>query len=1049
MEESGMAKPPRILTAFGKDLDALLEKAGKLSIREYADQANVSYKYVLQLRTMADRQPGRLYPNLLKPFVQIKVIDLADSHQLSLRHRNKPLSIAECQELFPDIPEQELAESIKRALEPESSHEVALETVAPSLLYHRVFVGRDAELGALRSAFDNAVSSQGSLVMVAGEPGIGKTALCERLSTYVSSHGGKTLVGHCYSEKSLSLPYLAFAEVLRSIVQAEDVSELRKELGSGAATLGRIVPEIAEMLRIPPRQKGDLEEDRYRLMEAVTQFLGNIAAVQPLLIVLEDLHNADKDTLEILTHVSRYLEGKRFLLVGTYRDVEVDRTHPLSATLAELRRLPNFGRVLVKGLNADDVRRMISSITGQDVPRRLSESIHRQTEGNPLFVQEVTRYLVEEGLFSLQGEIQQSAKDVSVEMRLPDGLRDVIGKRLSGLSEPCNKVLAVAAVIGRDFPLEVLRKIAGLSDEEIFKALEEAKKAAVIEERSEVGATVSYHFAHAFFRQTLYEEIIAPRRNRLHQQVAQALEEVYNTRSEEHAAELTEHFYYSSDSAELKKAVTYGEMAAKKATDIYAYGEAVRLLEQVIRVQEIIDPEDKAKRCDLLLAYGQALLWTGEYRRVLDVELPAALSLAEELKDNRRASRACELAIIALTAPGLGNPGGWQAPEAIQWVEHADRHAEPHTSARVLADSALGMVKWATGYPREGTLLLGRAVDLGRKLDDTNILWGVVFNWISHVQSPQHIEERLRLAEEMTAVPRPSEGISRSGGVFSYLVDAFLQAGQRKRAEEIHREFQEQAERSGQPYMLLATMSDDIDFALFDGHLNEALEIGQRTLALGEEFGIPALAAVFDLYRVTRPRLHLGKVNEALQTASMFPAIHPFIEAGALCLAHLGRDTEVIEILEQRVFARPDIGSTEDETWAWPDVLLLEAVVMVGQQRAADLLMRRFSGAGLHTTGQCFATCTARHLGAAAVLLGRPEEARKHYDEAIRVCTEMRFRPELALSRLQLAELLLEHYPDEKSEALEHLNFAISEFREMKMQPSLERALRHKEILGA
>jgi predicted ATPase len=163
--------------------------------------------------------------------------------------------------------------------------------VVQSPYYRRVFVGRETELGELRSAFDNAILGQGSLVMVVGEPGIGKTVLCEQLAAYVSSLGGKSQVGHCYSERSLSLPYLAFVEVLRSYVQAQDVSELRKELRSGAADLGRIVPEIKEKLKVHPRPKRDPEEERYRLMEAVTQFLGSIATVQPLLIVLEDLHN--------------------------------------------------------------------------------------------------------------------------------------------------------------------------------------------------------------------------------------------------------------------------------------------------------------------------------------------------------------------------------------------------------------------------------------------------------------------------------------------------------------------------------------------------------------------------------------------------------------------------------------------------------------------------------------------------------------------------------------------------------------------------------------
>jgi tetratricopeptide (TPR) repeat protein len=879
--------------------------------------------------------------------------------------------------------------------------------------------------------------------MVVGEPGIGKTALTEQLATYVSLRNGRVLVGHCYEEGSLSLPYLAFVEALRTYAQARDVSELKKELGTGAQDVARIVSEVRERLKIEPRPKGDPEEERYRLLQGVTDFLGSAANVQPMMVVLEDLHSADRGTLEMLGHVARNLADKRLLLVGTYRDVEVDRTHPLSAALAELRRLPAFGRVLLRGLNADEVRRMLSSIAGQEVPWGLAEAVHRQTEGNPLFVQEVVRYLVEDGVITREEGRWRAKSDTPVEMRIPDGLRDVIGKRLSGLSEGCGKVLSVAAVIGRDFRLEALQKVAGMSDEDIFKALEEARKMAVVEERTGAGAVVNYRFAHAFFRQTLYEEIIAPRRIRLHQQVARALEEVYKARLEEHAAELAEHFSHSSDPADLKKAVSYGEMAAQRAMNVYAYGETARLLEQALKVQEVLDPEGREKRCDLLLALGEALQQSGQPRRALDVEAPEAFALAEAIGDSVKASGVCQVACQALVRSGPVTQSVWTSPEAVQWAERADRYAAPETVERVWADALMGTVRFNIGKPGEGIALLSRALDLARRLGDNEAIWWAAYSWLTYAMAPQHARKRLNLAEELVASSRAGVRLSSLGGGLFHAVFTFLDWGQRQRAEEVWREYREAAGRGGGAYYLVGLALFNGTWATIDGRLEEAEQTARGILTRGEELGLTGFAAIFVLMAGYRAWLFLGKAGEALQIVK---ASLPLPPAVALCLAHLGQDTEVAKMLERFVITRPGIGSAEDETPAYFDILYLEAAVLVKHRQAAELLLNRFAG-GCSPLVSYFATCTARHLGGASALLGKYDEARKYYQEAIKVCTEIKFRPEIALTRLQLAELLLEHYPDEKKEALEHLDFAIKEFREMKMQPSLERALRHKEIL--
>jgi predicted ATPase len=350
--------------------------------------------------------------------------------------------------------------------------------------------------------------------------------------------------------------------------------------------------------------------------------------------------------------------------------------------------------VLLHGLNADEVRRMMESITRESVPWGLAQAVHRQTEGNPLFVQEVVRYLAEEGLIAQKEGRWRPTKDTPLEMSIPEGLRDVIGKRLSLLTPKCNQLLSVGSVIGREFAMETLKAVAGIQEDIFVSALKEAVRLSVLEERSQRGA-IRYRFTHAFFRQTLYEEMIAPHRLKLHQQVARSLETLYAKRLKEHATELAEHFSHSTDPTDLKKAIEYGEMAAKRAIDVYAYGEAVRLLRQALEVQEVLDPEDKARKCDLLLALGDALSLAGEHRRIVSTEAPQAFSLAEAIADNKRASQACLLAMKGLWVYGTISMA---SPEAAQWAERADRYAEPDTVERAWADAMLSYVKvvWET-----------------------------------------------------------------------------------------------------------------------------------------------------------------------------------------------------------------------------------------------------------------------------------------------------------------------------------------------------------------
>ena len=913
----------------------------------------------------------------------------------------------------------------------------------PDPTYRHTFVGREAELRQLHTAFDNAMSGEGSLVMVVGEPGIGKTTVCQQLETYAKLRGGMTLVGHCYEEGSLSLPYLAFVEAMRSYVLDRDADGLKDDLGTGASEVARIVSEVRERLDVEPSKPGDPEQDRYRLMQAVTSFLTNASSVQPLVIVLEDLHDADSGTLDMLTHVSRNLSGARLMLIGTYRDVEVDRSHPLSGTLAELRRIANFDRIGLRGLTADEVQRMMTGIAGHDVPWSISEAVYRQTEGNPLFVQEVLRYLVEEGVLT-RGH-NGSARRTPPEMRIAEGLTDVIGKRLSRLSSEANSVLSVAAVVGRDFRLDVLQKVAGLSEDDLFAALEEAQAAAVIEERSAAGTGVGFRFAHAFFKQTLYEETFAPRRIRLHQQVGRALEEAYTDHLDEHAAELTEHFAQSTEHEDLEKALSYGEMAAARAMSVYAYGEAARLLEQALLVQEVLDPDDKAKRCDLLLALGEALMPAGDPLKAVEAVAPEAFDLSEELEDNRRASAACMLGMWGLARYGAGM--AMTTPEYRMWAERADRHATPETSERVHADCAMSWVRLIDQEWAEGQALATRALELARRLDDARALWFTALpNLAETASNLASIESRLRLAQEVPNWPREEVPVSSLTWGLQYCAYVSLAGGSRDRAEALWDEVEELGERTGDSIPILLRLHAANLLLFFDGRLEENIQGAERFNDKAEDLGSPVLGRFIGARASYRPLLYLGRAEEALASTGHLMNVmgRPF---RALCLVHLGRRAEAEETLRELLQAH-DLEAEDDEVPLARLNFLLELAVMLADRDAAKAIAPRL--AGLDKYAPIFWDSSyGRNLGGAASLLGDHDSARAHCQAALEVLAKVRHRPEIALTHLEVAELLLDQYPEDRAEALEHLDFAIGELRDMKMQPALERALSRREILEA
>jgi predicted ATPase len=354
------------------------------------------------------------------------------------------------------------------------------------------FVGRLRELTTLRDSFDQAVAGRGRLVMLAGEPGIGKTRTARELALHADHHGATVLWGHCREEAGAP-PYWPWVQIIRAALRGAHVDVLLTELGAGAADITDIVPEIRDRLPglEPSTRLQDAAEARFRMFESIRQFFASLCRRRTVLLVLDDLHWADAPSLRLFESLASEIAESRLLLVGTYRPTELSRQHPLSDTLGGLARIPHAARIHLAGLSAEEVHALIAAATGAMPPGWLAKSLHVQTEGNPLFLREIVRFLEQQGVLGADRVVPLVALPPAI--RIPEGVKEVIGRRLNLLSASCNEVLALAAVIGREFAHDVLlRAAARQGDQTLIEALDEALGAHIIEET----ADGHYQFAH-------------------------------------------------------------------------------------------------------------------------------------------------------------------------------------------------------------------------------------------------------------------------------------------------------------------------------------------------------------------------------------------------------------------------------------------------------------------------------------------------------------------------------------------------------------------------
>ncbi len=569
--------------------------------------------------------PSKLRPEL-PPGLDVLVLDL-----LAKRPEERPASAAEARRALESLD-----------LSPAAPAEVAEAEENPlDRLAGGIFVGRERELSELRGVVDDARGGAGGLVLLVGEPGIGKTRTAEELATYARVQGARVHWGHCHEGEGAPA-YWPWAEAIRSYVRDADPVGLAWELGAGAAEIARIVPELREQVgsTAEPGDGDEHDEARFRLFDAVATFLSGAARSRPLMLVLDDLHWADEPSLLLLRFLARSFGDSPLLIAGTYRDVELGRHHPLASTLSELAGAERTTRVQLRGLDSAAVERYIEMSTGTTPAPGLADAVLEQTEGNPFFVSEVVRLLASEGRL----EAGAAGTAGSWLPQIPQGVREVVGRRLDRLSDQANSVLTVAAAIGREFSLDVLARACETCDEEqVTAALEEAARARIV---TDAGGPRRYSFSHALVRETLYAEIPATRRAAVHGRIAAAIEEVHGD-DRAMLSSLAHQFLEAAPAGDPARAAEYARRAAEQATNRLAHEDAVVLLERARDVLDLDRQSGRALRMEIELELGEAQTRASRYADARET-LEDAAAIAREIGDGEALARAaCDVSALS------------------------------------------------------------------------------------------------------------------------------------------------------------------------------------------------------------------------------------------------------------------------------------------------------------------------------------------------------------------------------------------------------------------
>lgn len=921
------------------------------------------------------------------------------------------------------------------------------------------FVGRSGELERVRAQWDLASGGQARFVLVGGEPGIGKTRLAARFAAEVRSEGATVLAGRC-DEEALR-PYQPWAEAVGGYLRSCSRGRIPTSLGRGAALLARLLPELADRLpELPEPLWSDPETERFRLFEAVASFLAELCRTRPLLVVLDDLHWADKGTVLLLRHLLRRAEPAAVMVLATHRDTQAEQAFPLAEALGDLRRERVVERLALSGLGEAEVKALLDATANPDADARasaLARGLRAETEGNPFFIGELIRHLAETGAVHQRDGRWISDRRVD-QLGIPEQVQEVVARRLAHLSEAANRTLATAAVVGREFRLDVLEALGDLDEDSLLDALEEAATAGVVREVPE--ALGAYAFSHALVRETLYEKLSAVRRVRLHRRIGEALEALHGPASsaatEAHLPQLAYHFCEAARAGGGAKAADYARRAGDRSLRLLAYEEAIRHYEAGLGALEA-DPSsagdghhDEA-RCDLSLLLGEALWRAGDAPRARAFA-ERSVALARRLGDPDRLGRAALGLGGAGFRPFVYETGAVDEPLVTVLAEALDACPRGDSALRVRLLGFLAQeLYFAPGSYGRRRRLAEEAVATARRLGEPATLAYALATWHTALWRPANAEQRLGVASEVLRLAEEIGHRELAAHARHFRITDLVELGDLVTMEAELGLLRQLADELRVPYYRWTTTWYGAMRALLVGSFAEAERLVLEAFELGQQVQGADVMQSFgvQLGTLRREQGRFGELESSIAAfADQYPNLPAWRAALALLYAETDRPDEARREFER--LADHDFADVpEDLAYLTAVAISAEVCASLGDRARAGTLHRLLTPyrdrAVAPASAVAFWGFVSYYLGLLAAVLGRFEEAEGHFRAALDASARAGAEPSSNRTRVGFARMLLARgAPGDAAEAARLLDEAVVSTERLGMDCLLATALELK-----